>query len=279
MSDGELTRDSRAEKLLLALCALFIGFYVTANLIGAKLFSFSFLGIGPKHFGLGGSGTFVATAGILAFPLTFILTDVINEYFGRRVVRTFTVLALAVSLILQVVVQLAIAAPTVTFNPLPEALQSKTEAIDAVARNARAHAAFATAFGQGWMILAGSLCAFAVGQFLDIWVFSLLRRKTGGRLLWLRAQVSTLVSQLIDTFVVIYLAFWLLPTLTGKGELWPAFSGLDGFSCLSVCVINYVVKVIIAVAITPLLYVMHFVIDAWLGKNRADNLIAEAHSG
>src|SRR5262245_61651708 len=93
--------DRKREVLLLTLCALFVGFFVTAEILGSKLFRFTVVGLTPKRLGLSDSEAFVATAGILAFPLTFILTDIVNEYFGRRIVRVFTALAIAVNLILQ----------------------------------------------------------------------------------------------------------------------------------------------------------------------------------
>ena len=156
--------SSKRETLLLACLALFTGFFVAANLFGAKLWEFTLFGLRPRDLGLEGE-TFVATAGILAFPLTFVLTDVVNEYFGKRVVRTFTWLAIAVNLVLQPIALGAAAAPTVSFTP----------GVDA----ATAHAAYALAFGTTWTITLASLVAFAIGQFADVSVFSWLRRRTG----------------------------------------------------------------------------------------------------
>src|SRR5436190_15382334 len=96
--------EKRREVLLLTLLALFVGFFVTAEILGAKLWKFTLFGISPRSIGLSDDAYFVATAGILAFPLTFILTDIINEYFGRRIVRVFTFLAIAVNVILQPIV-------------------------------------------------------------------------------------------------------------------------------------------------------------------------------
>jgi uncharacterized PurR-regulated membrane protein YhhQ (DUF165 family) len=97
--------DARRRALLIWLCTFFVGFFVTAELLGAKLWTFSLFGLGPHELGLGEREVFVATAGILAFPLTFVLTDIINEYFGRRVVRLFTFAAIGVYVVLQGVVQ------------------------------------------------------------------------------------------------------------------------------------------------------------------------------
>lgn len=250
-------RPPRREVLLLTLCTLFVGFYVAANLIGAKLFTFEMFGLQPRSFGLSDKeGPFVATAGILAFPLTFLLTDVINEYFGKRIVRTFTILAIAVSLLLQPVILAAIRSSAVSFDPAFTA--------DEMQRG------FAIAFGQSWAILAGSLTAFAIGQMLDVWVFGQLRRRTGGKMLWMRAQVSTLISQLFDSFIVIFLAFVIIPVLIGD-KPW----GLGGAANVSIT--NYVVKFLIAIAMTPLLYLVHYAIRAWLGRDEATTLAREAH--
>ena len=247
----------RRQALLVALCSLFVGFFVTAELLGAKLWSFGlpFLG-GPKDLGLGQDSAFVATTGILAFPLTFILTDIINEYFGRPMVRLFTFAGIAVNLLLQPVVQLAIRVPAVSYTPGISA-----EEIDR---------AYRLALGQTWAIVVASLLAFGIAQFLDVGIFTWLRRRTGGRMLWLRAQGSTAASQVVDTLVVIFVAFVVIPRITG-GEAWS--SG----QALRVAATNYVYKFAIAVAITPLLYLVHALVDGYLGKQESEALILQAH--
>lgn len=248
---------ARRQALLVALCALFVGFFVTAELLGAKLWSFTLAGLGPRDLGLEGE-RFVATAGILAFPLTFILTDSVNEYFGVRVVRLFTFAAIGVNVILQAVVQAAIRVPAVSFTPGVEA--------------AEVQRAYELSLGQSWAIVAGSLVAFALGQMLDVHVFTWLRRRTGGRWLWLRAQGSTVVSQLVDTFVVIFLAFVVLPAAFDAGS-----TRMSTDQALEVSLTNYVYKFAIAVAITPLLYVVHALVDLYLGREAAHALAEEAH--
>ncbi len=269
-----MTSDRR-QTLLLALLTAFIGFFVASNLIGTKLFSFTLFGIGPDDLGLGGAVTFTATAGILAFPLTFILTDIINEYFGLKTVRLFTILAVAISLILQLVIQAAAVVPTVQFDPMPEPLAAAAKA-DPAGASPWAHAAYHLAFAGSLAVVAGSMTAFLVGQLLDVHVFSWIRRLTAGRALWLRAQGSTVVSQLVDTFVVIYVSFVLIPWLFGT-QGWPAFSALDQFSAWSVSVTNYTYKFAIAVALTPLLYLIHVAVDRWLGRDEAARMVDQAH--
>lgn len=247
---------TREQVLAHSLCALFVGFFVAAEVLGAKLFRFTLLGIGPRELGLGDGADFVATAGILAFPLTFLMTDVVNEYFGRPVVKLFTIIAIAVNLLLQPVIRAAIAVPAVSFTPGLEAHEMQR--------------AYEIALGQTTSIVVASLCAFALAQWLDVQVFALLRRRTGGRLLWLRAQGSTVVSQLVDTLAVIFLAFVVLPALTG-GAPWKAADAL------SVSLTNYVYKFAIAVLSTPLLYLVHGAVDAWLGRAAAEQLVHAAH--
>lgn len=259
--------DTRRETLLLALCALFVGFFVTAELLGAKLWSFSLFGIGPRDLGLGDGERFVASAGILAFPLTFILTDIINEYFGRRVVRIFTWLAIAVNVILQPVVQAAIRVPAVSF----------TAGVSA----AEIQSAYSRALGQTWAIVVASLVAFSIAQFIDAWVFTWLRHRTGGKMLWLRSQGSTAVSQIIDTLVVIFLAFVIIPALLGVEQMPPAeaanYVRMSAGDAANVALTNYVYKFAIAVGITPLLYLVHGAVEMWLGHGEAQRLVELAH--
>lgn len=248
--------ESRREVLLLTLCALFVGFFVTAEILGAKLWSFTLFGLTPASIGLSEDERFVATAGIFAFPLTFILTDIVNEYFGRRIVRIFTWLAIAVNVILQPIIWGSTKAPTIVFGG-----DYSAEVADQ---------AYRIAFGQTWAIVLASLLAFAIAQFVDAWTFTWLRRKTGGKMLWLRSQGSTVASQLIDTFVVIFVAFVVIPDLLGNEHM-----GLG--QALVIAVTNYVYKFVIAVLITPLLYFVHGAVEGWLGHEAAAALTHAAH--
>jgi len=256
MSESAKRLVAREQVLAYALCALFVGFFVAAEVLGGKLFRFTLFGLGPDDIGLGDGQEFAATAGILAFPLTFVMTDIVNEYFGRPIVKLFTWIAIAVNLLLQPVIRAAIAVPAISFTP--------GISDDDMQRG------FQIALGQTTSIVFASLCAFALAQWLDVWVFTWLRRNTGGKYLWLRAQGSTVVSQMIDTLAVIYLAFVVIPKLTG-GQAW---SISDAFS---VSLTNYVYKFSIAVGITPLLYVVHAAVDAYLGKEAAEALVHHAH--
>lgn len=259
--------DAKRETLLLALCGLFVGFFVAAELLGAKLWSFTLFGLRPKDLGLGNAETFVASAGIIAFPLTFILTDIINEYFGRRIVRLFTWIAIGVNVLLQPVVQVATRVPAVSFTAGVSAEEIQL--------------AYSRALGQTWAIVAASLVAFLLAQMVDARVFTWLRHRTGGKLLWLRSQGSTAVSQLLDTFVVIFLAFVVIPALLDVEHMDPErardYVRMSASDATQVSLTNYVYKFAIAVAITPLLYLVHGAVELWLGKSQAERLAHEAH--
>mgnify|MGYP006280048121 CR=1 FL=1 len=131
--------------------------------------------------------------------------------------------------------------------------------------------AFQKVFGQGLWIIIGSLVAFLIGQLIDAFTFQRIRRLTGERLVWMRATGSTVVSQLIYSFVVIFIAFY----IGGGWEL-----GL----VLAVSVVNYVYKVSVAILLTPLIYLAHKLIDQYLGKElslamrkRASGTVALEH--
>jgi len=113
----------KREVLLLALGALFVGFFVAAEILGNKLYRFDLFGLTPRSLGLTDDDHFVATTGIYAFPLTFVLTDIVNEYFGKRIVRIFTWLAIVVNLLLQIPIWFAVKAPATVRLPgvTPEA--------------------------------------------------------------------------------------------------------------------------------------------------------------
>ena len=124
--------------------------------------------------------------------------------------------------------------------------------------------AFAAIFGQGMWTIAGSVLAFLVGQLIDVSVFHRIRAATGERWVWLRATGSTAISQLVDSFVVIYVAFVLGP------QQWPTSL------FLAVGTLNYAYKMAAAIALIPLLYLVRRGIIAWLGRERERQLRAEA---
>jgi len=125
------------------------------------------------------------------------------------------------------------------------------------------HMAFNTIFGQGLWIIVGSIIAFLIGQLVDVTVFHFFKSKTGNSKIWLRATGSTLVSQFIDSFVVLFIAFYI-------------GAGWDIKLVLAIGIVNYMYKFTIAVILTPILYVIHYFIDLYLGKEKAEQLMLEA---
>ena len=220
--------QARREIVYLALAALFITDAVLAEVIGGKLFT-----LGP----------FTMSIGVLPWPVVFIATDLINEYFGREGVKKITLLTIGLISYAYIVLLASLYVPAASFSPVTD------EQYRAV-------------FGQSLWIIAGSITAFAASQLVDVTIFWLVRHRTGGRYLWMRATGSTIVSQLIDSFVIIGIAFW-LPGKVKTSEF------------LTVAASNYSYKLLIALGVTPLLYAGHSAIDRFLGLEEAHRLIED----
>lgn len=237
---------SREARLWVALAAVMITSAVVAELVSVKLFQVPFYGI------LGWDRQFTLTCGALLWPLVFLATDTINEFFGRRAVRFVTWLTMAMIAWTFLVVTASIRIPAVGFSPVPDE-------------------PFALVFGQSAWIIVGSMLAFLVSQLVDVTVFHWIRRQLGGRHIWARATGSTIVSQLIDSFVVIYIAFWLPGQIGGKG--------VDGMTALDISLSSFGYKVGVAVLLTPLVYATHWAVEQWLGKDVAHALAEDAARG
>jgi uncharacterized integral membrane protein (TIGR00697 family) len=242
----------RATRLFVALAAFFCANAVLAEFIGVKIFALEdTLGVAPLEWNLfGQSGSLSFTAGTLLWPLVFVFTDVINEFFGKRGVRMISWIAVALILYGFVFAFAAIALAPAGWWVEAARAQGVPDY----------QKAFAAVFGQGLWTIAGSVTAFLVGQLIDVSVFHRIRRATGERHVWLRATGSTLVSQLVDSFVVLYIAFVLGP------QQWPTSL------FLAVATVNYAYKMLAAVALIPLIYLMRRLITGYLGAARAAEL-------
>jgi uncharacterized integral membrane protein (TIGR00697 family) len=248
--------DSRPTRLFIVLAAFFAANAIIAEFVGVKIFALeTTLGLPPFGWNLfGQSGSLSFTAGVLLWPIVFVMTDVINEYFGRRGVRLISFVAVGLIcyafLFAYVAIQLAPAAWWVTVNSgrgVPDM-----------------QAAFAGVFGQGLWTIGGSLVAFLVGQMIDVGIFHRIRALTGERWIWLRATGSTAVSQFVDSFVVLYIAFVLGP------QQWPVSL------FLAVGTVNYLYKFGAAIALIPLIYLARRGIEQYLGAEDAARLKREA---
>ena len=236
---------NRATRLLVVLSGFFIANALLAEFVGIKVFALEpTLGLAPFDWNLfGQSGSLSFTAGVLLWPVVFVMTDVINEYFGRRGVRFISWLAVAL-------IGYAFLAAYVAIDLVPAQWWREVGERRGVPDM---QAAFATIYGQGLWTIAGSIIAFLIGQLIDVVVFHRIRRLTGERWIWLRATGSTAISQLVDSFVVLYIAFVLGP------QHWP----LSLF--LAVGTVNYCYKLTLAVLMIPVIYAMRRVIERYLG--------------
>lgn len=248
---GKRVTEFKSNRLFFILGGFFLANAFIAEFIGVKIFSLeSTLGMSPWGLDpMGGEGPLNFTAGVLLWPIVFIMTDVINEYFGVSGVRFLSYLAASLIAYAFIMVFLSI-----SLSPADWWVEGYTKK-----GIPNMQAAFAGVFGQGLWIITGSLIAFLVGQIVDATVFRKVKELTGKNRIWLRATLSTMVSQLIDSYLVLYIAFVL-------GADW----SID--MLLSIGTTNYIYKVAIAVGFIPLLYLIHNLIDKYLGADVSDEL-------
>jgi queuosine precursor transporter len=212
--------ETRKNILFLLLAGFFITNAIMGEMTGGKIIQ-----IGP----------FALSMGIVPWPVVFLSTDLINEYYGRDAVRRLTFLTSVLIVYAFVLLFLGMSVNAATFSPVDNTSYNKV-------------------FGQSMWIIVGSLTAFLLSQLVDVIVFWAIRKKTGSKMLWLRATGSTVVSQLIDTFVVAGIAFWLPGKVT--------FS-----EYLSMTSTGYLAKLLIAIGLTPFIYLGHIAIDRYLGHH------------
>ena len=267
MDDKEKTRreldhsyhpvlSNKATRLFLALGAFFVANALVAEFIGVKIFAMEdTLGLKPFNFNLfGQQGSLNFTAGVLLWPVVFVMTDVINEYFGLKGVRFMSFIAVA----------LISYAFLMVFAAIQLAPASWWVGVNAERGIPDMQAAFSNVLGQSNWIIVGSLVAFLVGQLTDFLIFQRIKRATGEKHVWLRATGSTLFSQLIDSFVVLYIAFVIGPQKWSMGLF------------LAVGTVNYIYKFAMAIIMTPLIYLAHFLIDRYLGRELAHEMKTRA---
>jgi uncharacterized integral membrane protein (TIGR00697 family) len=244
--------DNRAAKLFIVLAAFLVCNAIIAEFVGVKIFALEpTLGLQPLNWNLfGQSGSLSFTSGVLLWPFVFLMTDIINEYFGTRGVRFISWLTVAL-----IVYGFIAAYTAISLTPAGfwVAVNSERGVPDM-------QAAFSNIFGQGMWTIAGSVTAFLVGQLIDVAVFHRIRMLTGERWIWLRATGSTAVSQLVDSFVVLYIAFVIGP------QKWPMSLFLAGAS------VNYAYKLLMAFLLIPLIYVTRVLIRSYLGAKTSEQL-------
>jgi queuosine precursor transporter len=214
----------RRIQLFVALAATFISCLLVGDIIGGKLLQ------------LDDAGRFVISLGMVPFPITFLLTDLLNEFYGKQAARFVTWVGFTMALLAFGIIQIGTELPPAPFTLATDWTGTRPEAFDNV-------------FGGSKRILFASMVAYLSAQLTDISVFNALKRRTGGRMLWLRATGSTVASQLLDTVVVQVIAWWGVLDLQTIGTL---------------VVTSYLVKVGVAVGLTPLIYAGHALLQRWL---------------
>ncbi|MCZ8168413.1 MAG: queuosine precursor transporter [Flavobacterium sp.] len=213
--------QSRKDFVYIVLAGIFITNALVAELIGGKLIYV---------------GQAVMSLGILPWPIVFVTTDLINEYFGEKGVRKLSLLTASLIGYTFVLLFIGLQIPAVKGDGLVTDSQ------------------FTAVFGQSMLIIVGSITAFLVSQLIDVTIFHFVKNRTGNRMIWLRSTGSTVISQLFDSFIVLGIAFWLPGKMTTETFILSALTG-------------YSVKLGIAILLTPLIYVGHSLIDSYLKKD------------
>ena len=234
-------------KLFLGFTAFFCCNALIAESIGTKIFSLEKLfGLHPSNFTIfGQSGISISlTCGVLLWPLEFIMTDIVNEYYGPKAVRRISFTAIILISYAFLIYFLAIKVPPADFWIGSQ----QSSGINDM------QVAFGGIFGQGMRIIIGSLVAFLVSQLVDVYVFHRIKKMTGEKKIWLRATGSTLVSQIVDSYIVLFIAF----------------SGVFPWQqILAIGVVNYIYKASMAIILTPVIYIAESRIEKYLGHETA----------
>jgi uncharacterized integral membrane protein (TIGR00697 family) len=236
-------------KLFLGFTAFFVANALIAECIGTKIFSLEKLfGIHPANITLfGQSGlAFNLTCGVLLWPLEFVMTDLVNEYYGPKAVRRISYTAVILITYAFIMFYSSIHIPPADFW----ITTNQSKGIDNM------QTAFGGIFGQGMWIILGSLTAFLVSQIVDVTIFHRIKRITGEKKVWLRATGSTLVSQLVDSYIVLTIAFKL-----GSNWSWPLI--------FAVGTLNYLYKFSVAILLTPVIMLVEKRIEKYVGHNTA----------
>ncbi len=253
------TQNSRKTNLFIILGSIFLTNAILAEIIGVKIFSAEkTLGFDPVNWTFFGEYLldFNLTAGAVIWPVVFITTDIINEYFGKKGVKK-------ISFITAGLIAYAFIVIMIVTKLVPADFWLDVNATTPDGESFNISYAFNTIFRQGLGIIIGSLTAFLLGQLIDVYVFQKLRAVTGENKIWLRATGSTLVSQFIDSFVVLGIAFYI-------------FGNWSLSQIIAVGIMNYIYKMTVAIALTPLLYLAHGIIDRYLGERLAVEMMEEA---
>ncbi len=248
--------SNKGTRLFIILAGFFITNALIAEVIGVKIFSLEdTLGVPRANLALFGSNfSFHLTAGVLLWPVVFVMTDIINEYYGPKGVKFLSFLAIGLIAFSFIIYNAAIALKPSEYFSIGNGIEKPDNAFRGI-------------FGQGLWIIIGSITAFLIGQVLDVLVFHRIKKITGEKNMWLRSTGSTLVSQLIDSFIVLFIAFYIGKRIqTGQGDPWSLNQVLVTGTG------NYIYKFVIAILMTPVIYLVHHFIEKYLGHASATEM-------
>ena len=243
--------QNKRNNIFFILSGIFITNAIIAEILGTKIFEFDFI------------LNFNMSVGVIIWPVVFITTDIINEYFGKKGIKKISYFTILLIIYVFIIIYMST-------KLTPNNYWLNINSVDNHGNPFNIDYAYNIIFLQSTGIIIGSIIAFLIAQILDVIVFHKLKRMTKGKFIWLRATGSTLISQFIDSFVVLFIAFYLLAPNDKVWSLSQVFSvGFD----------NYTFKFIIAILITPLIYLAHYLIDNYMGealakkcKNKASNI-------
>jgi uncharacterized integral membrane protein (TIGR00697 family) len=237
------TKYSRYERVYLVLASIFVVVLVLTNIIGIKLFA------APHD-----PASFALTTGILTYPITFLITDIVSEIYGKKRADFMVLVGFAMSLMMLALVQVAIRVPAHPYwVPMEGAFYDSVQGYQ--------HA-FESVFSLGPLLVFGSMSAYLAAQLCDNYLFHFWKRRTGGKHLWLRNNGSTWISQLVDTAIVNSILFFI-------GFKW-------GFTqAVEVMATIYVYKLVLAALDTPFIYLGVYLVKRALGIEKLAHEIEE----
>ena len=238
MNNFSSIESNKLNNIFVILSGVFITNAIIAEILGTKIFDISLF----KEFSL--------SVGVVIWPVVFITTDIINEYFGKKGVKRISYFTIILILYVFLIIYLST-------KLTPNSYWIDINKIDNTGNPFNINFAYNIIFLQSTGIIIGSVIAFLIAQLLDVFIFQKIKKITKGKLIWLRATGSTLISQFIDSFIVLIIAFYFLAP---EGKAWSINQ------VLNVGVDNYTFKFIVAILITPLIYLSHFLIDNYLGE-------------
>ena len=251
MNTFSTTEQNKRNNIFFILSGIFITNAIIAEILGTKIFEFDFI------------LNFNMSVGVIIWPVVFITTDIINEYFGKKGIKKISYFTILLIIYVFIIIYMST-------KLTPNNYWLNINSVDNHGNPFNIDYAYNIIFLQSTGIIIGSIIAFLIAQILDVIVFHKLKKMTKGKFIWLRATGSTLISQFIDSFIVLFIAFYLLAPNDKVWSLSQVFSvGFD----------NYTFKFIIAILITPLIYLAHYLIDNYMGetlakkcKNKASNI-------